>query len=90
ARAAGIDFAPFHELVAGPIHAGSFGPNALDPTFGGEAKFVWAPPAGTGNLAPWDGLQSFGTVDVTDSALHVSLVGIDGRARYSIDLPATR
>ena len=79
--------APFWEFVAGPIHAGTFGPNALDPTFGPELKFQWAPPPGTGNLAPWDGLQSFGTVDVTTDALHVALVGIDGKPRFAVDLP---
>ena len=87
ARAIGTKLAPFWEFVAGPIHAGTFGPNALDPTFGPELKFQWAPPPGTGNLAPWDGLQSFGTVDVTTDALHVALVGIDGKPRFAVDLP---
>ena len=59
------DFDPFWEFVAGPIHAGTFGPSPLDPTFGPEATFQWAPEPGKANLAPWDGLQSFGTVDVT-------------------------
>lgn len=88
ARAVGTKIAPFWEFVAGPIHAGTFGPNALDPTFGPELKFQWAPPPGTGNLAPWDGLQSFGTIDVTADALHVALVGIDGKPRYEVDLTA--
>lgn len=87
ARATGVSFLPFWEFVAGPIHAGTFGPNTLDPTFGPELKFQWAPPAGTGNLAPWDGLQSFGIVDVSADALRVSLVGIDGKPRYAVDLP---
>ena len=34
ARATGAVFDPFWEFVAGPIHAGTFGPNVLDPTFG--------------------------------------------------------
>lgn len=87
ARATGADFTPFWEFIAGPIHAGTFGPNPLDPTFGPEVRFQWAPPPGTGNLAPWDGLQSFGTVDVRADALHVALVGIDGRRRFEIELP---
>jgi alkaline phosphatase D len=90
ARAAGVQLAPFWEFVAGPIHAGTFGPNALDPTFGPELKFQWVPPAGTANLAPWDGHQSFGAVDVTADALHVALVGIDGKPRYEVDLPFSR
>ncbi len=88
ARGSGTVFTPFWEFVAGPIHAGTFGPNALDPTFGPELKFQWAPPAGTGNLAPWDGLQSFGAVDVTPEALRVSLNGIDGKARFAVEIPA--
>ena len=86
----GTSFRPFWEFVAGPIHAGTFGPNTLDPTFGPELKFVWAPPAGTGNLAPWDGIQSFGAVDVTADALHISLNGIDGKSRFAVDIPAIR
>jgi alkaline phosphatase D len=90
ARAAlpGAGFSPFWEFVAGPIHAGTFGPNALDPTFGPEVVFQWAPPPGTGNLPPSDGLQSFGTIDVRADALTVTLWGIDGKARYEVDLPA--
>lgn len=86
ARATGAVFDPFWEFVAGPIHAGSFGPNVLDPTFGPEARFVWAPEPGKANLAPWDGLQSFGQIDVTPDALRVALLGIDGRERYHVEL----
>lgn len=87
ARATGATFDPFWEFVAGPIHAGTFGPNPLDPTFGPEAKFQWAPSPGAVNLPPWDGLQSFGTVDVSRDALRVAILGIDGRERYRIDVP---
>jgi alkaline phosphatase D len=86
-RAAVGDFAPFWEFVAGPIHAGTFGPNALDPTFGPSLEFQWAPPPGKENLAPWDGLQSFGTIDVAREALVVALWGIDGKQRYKVELP---
>ncbi len=37
--AAFTDFDPFWELVAGPIAAGTFGPNQLDATFGPEVVF---------------------------------------------------
>ena len=93
ARATIGDFTPFWEFVAGPMHAGTFGPNPLDPSFGGETRFVWAPPPGTGNLAPWDGLQSFGTVDLDGATreLTVRLRGPDGAERYAVTLPpATR
>jgi alkaline phosphatase D len=75
-------FKPFWEFVAGPLHAGSFGPNALDGTFGPEVKFQWAPPPGSKlPLAPSDGLQSFGTIRI-DAKSHrctVELRGLDGQ-----------
>lgn len=87
ARAQVAEFDPFWEFVAGPIHAGTFGPNELDQTLGGEVRFQWAPPPKSGNLPPWEGLQSFGTVDVAPEALVVSLWGIDGKRRYRVELP---
>ena len=89
ARATGAVFDPFWEFVAGPIHAGTFGPNVLDPTFGPKAEFQWVPESGKVNLAPWDGLQTFGTIDVTRDALTVALRGLDGRPRYQVELPFT-
>jgi alkaline phosphatase D len=86
-RATGAVFDPFWEFVAGPIHAGTFPPNVADPTFGLDVKFQWAPPPGKSSVAPWEGLQSFGTIDVTRDALTVALVGIDGRERYRVELP---
>ncbi|WP_020666301.1 alkaline phosphatase D family protein [Amycolatopsis nigrescens] len=61
-RAAVGDFDPFWEFVSGPLHAGAFGPNKLDPTFGPEAVFVHAPPAA--NTSPLDGFQHFGELNV--------------------------
>ena len=55
------DFDPFWEFVAGPINAGTFGPNALDTTFGPSAEFVEA--ALTPNQPPIDGRQYYGVVD---------------------------
>lgn len=64
-RAAFQDFAPFWEFVSGPLHAGTFGPNTLDMTFGPEVKFVKAPSAEQGaNLPPSEGMQFFGIVDL--------------------------
>ena len=62
ARAAIGDFTPFWEFVSGPAHAGAFGPNALDGTFGPQAVFVNAPP--TANTSPADGFQHFGEVEI--------------------------
>ena len=89
AQRANVDlaFEPFYELIAGPIHAGTFGPEPLDPTFGAELKFQWVPPTGTGNLAPWDGMQTFGTIDVSPDALAIALWAIDGTPRYRVEVP---
>ena len=59
----------------------------LSPTLGGEVRFQWAPPPGASNLPPWDGLQSFGTIDVAPDALAIALWGIDGRARHRVEIP---
>ena len=64
-RAAFQDFNPFWEFVSGPLHAGTFGPNELDMTFGPEVKYVKAPtPEQGANLPPSMGLQFFGLVDI--------------------------
>jgi alkaline phosphatase D len=90
ARAKIGDFTPFWEFVSGPLNAGAFGPNALDPTFGPEAVFVKAPPAQ--NTSPADGFQFFGhvAIDGGSEVMTVSLRDLDGHVVYSTDLaPAT-
>lgn len=68
ARGNGVSFTPFWELVSGPLHAGAFGPNPLDPTFGPEVR--WQRAVGAGAMgAPWDGYLAFGSVEVTPEAL---------------------
>ena len=52
ARARFTEFAPFWEFVAGPLHAGTFGPNALDPTFGPEVRFLSIPAGMKPNRPP--------------------------------------
>jgi alkaline phosphatase D len=54
------DFDPFWEFVSGPLHAGTFGPNPMDNTFGPEIKFIKAPGADKQNLPPSAGMQFFG------------------------------
>jgi alkaline phosphatase D len=73
-------FFDFWELVAGPLHAGCFGPQPLDPTFGPEVAFWKAVPPDRQNAAPWDGFQSFGTIriDGRSGELVAALRGIDG------------
>src|SRR5689334_23821300 len=64
------DFDPFWEFVSGPLHAGTFGPEVLDNTFGPEVRFSGLPagfkarkaPAVT--VGPAEGFQFFGTVRI--------------------------
>jgi alkaline phosphatase D len=83
------DFEPFWEFVSGPLHAGTFGPNAMDMTFGAEVKYVKAPTAEQGaNLPPSAGLQFFGLVDI-DAATEQMTVRLMDRADtelYSVTL----
>ncbi len=63
-RAAFKGFNEFWEFVAGPVNAGSFGPNAMDGTFGPKVDFALA---GTTNQSPRDGKgQFFGHVDLDE------------------------
>lgn len=87
-RAAFQDFSPFWEFVAGPLNAGSFGPNPLDGTFGPQVDFQRTPPVP--NASPLAGYQFFGEVDIDpDSrALTVELRDIEGTSVYRRTLPA--
>jgi alkaline phosphatase D len=63
ARAQFQEFNPFWEFVAGPLNAGTFGPNELDNSFGPEVRFFKA--AGDKpNLPPSAGMQFFGHVRI--------------------------
>ncbi|MEJ3749679.1 alkaline phosphatase D family protein [Actinomycetes bacterium KLBMP 9797] len=86
ARAAVPDFTPFWEFVSGPAHAGAFGPNALDGTFGPRVAFVHAPPRA--NTSPAEGYQHFGevAVDGESGAFTVHLRDQDGRSLWSTTL----
>jgi alkaline phosphatase D len=87
-RARFTDFDPFWEFVAGPLNAGTFGPNELDPTFGPEAKFNGVPKGMKGNRPPSDGLQFFGKmrVDARTQALTVTLHDLSGRTLHTVEL----
>lgn len=83
------DFKPFWEFVSGPIHAGTFGPNDLDMTFGPEVKYVKAPSKDQGvNLPPSMGLQFFGLVEINGETeqFTVRLMDRDDRELYSVTL----
>ncbi|GAA1794977.1 alkaline phosphatase D family protein [Nocardioides hankookensis] len=84
-RAAFTDFDPFWEFVAGPIAAGTFGPNELDATFGPEV--VFSKYAATANESPRTGNQFFGHADIADDGrLTVSLRDLTGTVLHSQDL----
>ena len=92
-RAAYQDFDPFWEFVAGPIHAGTFGPNGLDMTFGPEVAFQKAPSAEQGaNLPPSDGFQFFGEVEIEGDTgvMTVRLIDSAGTELYAQDLEPVR
>ncbi|WP_353980301.1 alkaline phosphatase D family protein [Salinicola endophyticus] len=84
-RAAFKQFKPFWEFVSGPLHAGTFGPNDLDATFGPKVVFQKAPPAGQKNLPPSAGYQFFGQVDLDGESetLTVTLKDSDGTALHT-------
>ncbi|MDQ0095600.1 alkaline phosphatase D family protein [Paeniglutamicibacter psychrophenolicus] len=82
-RAAFSDFNGFWEFVAGPINAGSFGPNALDGTFGPRVDFQQAGPT---MASPRSGEhQYFGHVEIPGdgSAFTVKLVNANGKVQYT-------
>jgi alkaline phosphatase D len=91
-RAVFQEFEPFWEFVSGPLHAGTFGPNPLDNTFGPQPVYVKAPlPEQGQNLPPSEGLQFFGhvAIDGSTSAMTVTLKDVDDRALWSITLEPT-
>jgi alkaline phosphatase D len=84
------EFDEFWEFVSGPLHAGGFGPNPLDATFGPVVEFVLAPPAP--NTPPLDGFQHFGEVEVAPggATMRVSLRDRAGAELWSTTLEAAR
>ena len=88
-RAKFTEFKSFWEFVGGPINAGTFGPNALDDTFGPDVKFMSLPPGTAPNRPPSDGLQFFGIgrIDAHSRALTVSLHDVSGKTLFKIELP---
>ncbi|APX32632.1 alkaline phosphatase [Brachybacterium sp. P6-10-X1] len=89
-RAAFTDFDPFWEFVAGPINAGSFGPNEMDQTFGPQVDFQKAGPA---MGSPRDGQgQFFGRVEIAPQGeeFTVELIDANGDVQYTRTLTPDR
>jgi len=86
ARARFQDFDPFWEFVTGPLHAGTFGPNRLDDTFGPEVRYQKV--AERPNQPPSDGLQFFGhaTIAGDTEVLTVRLHDVAGATLFEVAL----
>lgn len=85
-RAQFQDFNPFWEFVSGPLHAGTFGPNEYDNTFGPKVEYAKAPTKEQGiNLPPSMGLQFFGKVDIEAASgeMTVSLLDVADEVLWS-------
>ena len=82
------DFKPFYEFVSGPLNSGTFGPNALDNTFGPKVLYQKYAPAETPNLPPSAGMQFFGQVEIDGQTegMRVNLRDLEGDVIYSVDL----
>lgn len=92
ARARFGEFDPFWEFVAGPAHAGTFGPSALDRSFGPELRFLGIPPGMKPNRPPSAGLQFYGTirVEARSEVATVRLHDLAGKTLFSVELPPER
>jgi alkaline phosphatase D len=90
-RAQFTDFAPFYEFVSGPLHAGGFGPNELDDTFGPQVIFT-KHPGGRPNAAPTEGGLYFGHVriDGKSGVMTVTHRDLAGAVLHSTDLVPER
>jgi alkaline phosphatase D len=88
ARATFTEFDPFWEFVAGPLNAGTFGPNKMDGTFGPEVKFVGVPPGMKPNRPPSEGYQFFGQLRVhrRTGALTASLHDVTGATLFKQEI----
>jgi alkaline phosphatase D len=88
ANAKFTDFDPFWEFVSGPLHAGTFGPNPTDNTFGIEVKYQKAPAPGQVNLPPSANMQFFGeiAIDAKTAAMKVYLKDWNNAVLWSTEL----
>jgi len=88
AKAQFTEFDPFWEFVAGPLNAGTYGPNRLDATFGPEVKFCSVRPGQQAGRGPAAGDQFYGVVTITrpDKALTVELYNLAGKKLYAVTL----
>lgn len=86
------DFDPFWEFVSGPLHAGTFGPNETDDTFGIQVEFQKHAPKGAPNQPPSAGMQFFGEVEIDgkSAGMTVRLLDNTGAQLYEKRLAPSR
>ncbi len=86
------DFTPFYEFVSGPLHAGTFGPNRTDATFGPRVLFNSVPDDQAPNESPALGKQFFsmGRINAATRALTIEHYNLAGDKVWSIDLDPRR
>lgn len=81
------DFDPFWEFIAGPLHAGSFGPGQTDNTFGPQVKFHSKQGK---KIDQWPNAESqtFGTVtiDGKSEAMTVTLWNAGGEKLHTTEI----
>jgi alkaline phosphatase D len=82
---------PFYEFVSGPLHAGGFGPNDLDDTFGPQVVFT-RHPGGRTNVPPTEGGLYFGHVKIEGrtGVMTVSHRDLTGTVLHRIELTPER
>lgn len=89
-RAQFADFLPFWEFIAGPLHAGGFGPNPLDSTFGPRVVWQNVPPGPFRVDSPTEkGRLNFGTLQVEGKTgrLTVAWQDAEGRKLHELTIP---
>ena len=88
ARAEFQAFDPFWEFVAGPMHAGTYPPKALDNTFGPQVRFNSVPADLKRKRPPSEGQQFFGLarIDPDSRVMTVSVRDLTDRNLYHVDL----
>jgi alkaline phosphatase D len=87
-RARFKDCDAFWEFVAGPLHAGTFGPNDLDGTFGPEVRFNSVERGAPAGRGPAAGLQFFGLARISADTrvMTVELKNLAAETIYTVDL----
>jgi len=94
--ATGFRYTPFpdrpefflHEIVTGPMNAGLFPTDAVDPTFHPERLFFYAPAEPVTSWANARRFMNFGTISVNEAGdMTVAVVNGDGETVWTSPIP---